>query len=137
MLYKPSTIARAGVMLAGVMLAGVMLAGVMLIAGSLSIEASALPPPSSQTNRNAATADLPDEELQLWQGRIVKVRRGELLMKIEGEQEAFDVSPKADIRRNRRKCDLEDLAARDFATIATIGSDLGERVVKIRAFSAR
>jgi len=78
-----------------------------------------------------------DDDAQLWQGRVVEVSGNNLVVKVEGERETFDVSPKADIRRNRKKCDLSALAPRDFVTIATYGEDDRERAKKIRAFSVR
>lgn len=98
----------------------------------------AVPPEQGSTTGQSATGQsgigqtvpeytgndpLADDEPQLWQGRAVEVSGNNLVVKIEGERETFDVSPTADIRRNRKKSDLLALAPRDFVTIATFGDD--------------
>ena len=94
--------------------------------------------PAQAENQTEFVAVDPDlDEAQIWQGRVAKVEGRDLTVKIEGELEKFDVSADADIRKDRKRAKLSELAPRDFVTIVTVGGGDREKVKKVRAFSVR
>lgn len=78
-----------------------------------------------------------DVDAQVWQGRVIKASDSDITLKVEGEQETFDVAGDARIRRNRRPATMESLVKGDFANVKTLGRGESEVVVEIRAFALR
>lgn len=79
-----------------------------------------------------------DDEVQIWQGRVIRVEGGDrLILKVEGERESFAVAENARIRKDRRQAELDSLTRGDFATLHTVSRGEREVAVHVRAFSLR
>lgn len=110
---------------------------IALISGSYLSEMIATSPTSVQPSDDVTVRDLSSAEMHVWQGKLVAVEGDDLVIRVAGELETFDVGSNTEIRRNGKECELRALAPRDFVAVATASGEAGKLATRVCSCSVR